>query len=96
MRVDVAIERVGKDFRQRAREDIRVHPFALDDAGIAVARLLARFPPVDQSDRQSTPPQMDRGGNANDARAKNRDVELLRHPRTLSPSAPSRRSGRGA
>ena len=50
MRVDIAFVRKG--FSAASAGSIRVHPFALDDAGIAAARLLG---PVPQSDRQSAP-----------------------------------------
>ena len=59
-----------------ARERVGHHALALDDAGVAVARLLARAPPVDQHDRAAALLQVQCGRRADDAGAEHDDIGI--------------------
>ena len=59
-----------------ARERVGHHALALDDAGVAVARLFAGPPPVDENDLATAFLQMQGGGGADDAGAEHDDIGI--------------------
>ncbi len=71
VRLGRALERDLDELLQAARERGRKHARADDDAGVAVARLLAGPAPVDQRDRQPALDQMQRDRRADNAGSQN-------------------------
>src|SRR5215470_14489766 len=71
VRLGGALERDLNELLQAARKRGRKHAGADNDAGVAVARLLARTAPVDQRDRQTAFGKVQRDRCADNAGAQN-------------------------
>ncbi len=72
------VERVLRHQPDVARERVGHHALALDDAGVAVARLLAGPAPVDEHDRSAAFLEMEGRGRADHAGAEHDDVGVER------------------
>src|SRR5581483_4528267 len=79
-----------------AREGVGHHPLALDDAGVAVARLLAGPAPVDEHHRATPLLQVQGGRDADHAGAKHDHISVLRIAQGRSRLLRPGRAGEGS
>src|ERR1700730_869768 len=75
-----ASHRDGQEFAKIARHRIGSNGFALDEAGVAVARLATRRLAVDQHDRPAAALQMQSRGDPDHSGAHNDNASHRRHP----------------
>jgi hypothetical protein len=80
------VHRIAEDGAEFARKRVGDHPLALDQAGIAVARLLARSATIDEDDIAAALLQTQRDADAHHSRTEDDHIGTHRHLGRYPPS----------
>src|SRR6516165_9811659 len=83
--IAATVHRIAQDDAEFARKRIGDHTLALDQAGVAVARLLSRPAAVDKHDVAATPLQMQ--GDADSDHSRSENDHISGHIRSRSAAA---------
>ena len=78
-RIPTVVHRVAQDGAEFTRKCVRDHPFALDQAAVAVARFLARSAAIDEDHIAASLLQMKRDTHSHHSRAEDDDIGPDRH-----------------